>query len=293
MKRRAQPALGTLVEISIADAVDGSVDHVLDDAQIQAAFHAGFAVIHAIHNLMSFHSPDSEISRYNRAAVGSVLDIHPHTAAVLAAARDVYLHSDGLFDVRVARQLVAWDFLPAPTTTAVDAHELMGEMYSLPFATQIYKHADDWLDVGGIAKGYAVDCAIAALQACGVQHACVNAGGDVRVLGQAQTVYIRDPQDPQRMAGQVQLTDKAMATSASYFSQKSVSRKSVSRKDVAGGMRSALLHPATGQSIVDAHSYTVMAPNCLWADALTKVVAASGDAQHPCLRLYEAEAFII
>ncbi len=279
MKRRAQPALGTLVEISIADEPADA----LDDEQMQAAFQAGFAAIHAIHNLMSFHAPDSDISRYNRAAVGTLIDIHTHTATVLTAAQAMYLQSDGLFDVRVARQLVAWDFLPAPVTMVTDADKAAGEMYSLPSATQILKQADDWLDVGGIAKGYAVDCAIAALQACGVQHACVNAGGDLRVLGQAQTVYIRDPQDPQRMAGQVELMGKALATSASYFS----------RKNVAGHLRSALLHPVSGQSIVNAHSYTVIAPRCLWADALTKLVAASGNAQHPCLRLYEAEAFII
>ncbi|MFZ6876404.1 hypothetical protein ACO0LF_30500 [Undibacterium sp. Di27W] len=73
MKRHAQPALGTLVEISISDAVDA----VLDDGRLQAAFHAGFTAVHTIHGLMSFHSPDSDISRYNRAAVGSVIDIHP------------------------------------------------------------------------------------------------------------------------------------------------------------------------------------------------------------------------
>ncbi|MBC3878312.1 FAD:protein FMN transferase [Undibacterium sp. FT79W] len=275
MKRRAQPALGTFVEISIGDAVD--------DMQLQAAFQEGFAAIHAIHNLMSFHAPDSDISRYNRATVGSLLDIHPHTAAVLAAARDVHLHSDGLFDVRVARQLVAWDYLPAPAKLIAGEVNKPGEMYSLPTATQVRKHADDWLDLGGIAKGYAVDCAIAALQSCGVQHACVNAGGDLRVLGQSQTVLIRDPKQPQNMIGQVLLAERALATSASYFSC----------KDMAGKKRSALLHPSTEQAIVDQHSYTVIALACLWADALTKVVAVSGNVQHPCLRRYDAEAFII
>ncbi|MFZ6781359.1 FAD:protein FMN transferase [Undibacterium sp. Ji83W] len=275
MKRRAQPALGTLVEISLYDD--------LDEVQSQAAFRAGFAAIHAIHQLMSFHAPDSDIGRYNRAAAGALIDIHTHTATVLAAARDLYQQSGGLFDIRIARQLVAWDFLPAPATSTTDVASVTGEMYSLPSATQVHKHADDWLDVGGIAKGYAVDCAIAALQTCGVQHACVNAGGDLRVLGQAQTVLIRDPQQPHSMASQVQLTDQAMATSASYFS----------RKGSAGKMLSALVHPLTGTAIADQHSYTVISPLCMWADALTKVIAASGNALHPCLRLYEAEAFII
>ena len=277
MKRRAQPALGTLVEISLYDD--------LDEVQSQAAFQAGFAAIHAIHQLMSFHASDSDISRYNHTAVGTIIDIHTHTATVLTAARDLHQQSGGLFDIRIARQLVAWDYLPAPLPGISVDNQCgdAGEMYSLPSATRVKKHADDWLDLGGIAKGYAVDCAIAALQACDVQHACVNAGGDLRVLGQAQTVLIRDPRQPQSMARQVQLTDQAMATSASYFS----------RKGNAGKMLSALVHPLTGAAIADQHSYTVISPLCMWADALTKVIAACGNALHPCLRLYEAEAFII
>ncbi|MFZ6746253.1 FAD:protein FMN transferase [Undibacterium sp. JH2W] len=275
MKRRAQPALGTLVEISISDE--------LDESHCQAAFQAGFAAIHEIHRLMSFHDAGSDISRYNRASPGALIDIDKHTASVLAAARDLHQQSEGLFDIRIARQLVTWDYLPAPAMLAAHANSQGNQMYRLPSATQVEKHGDDWLDLGGIAKGYAVDCAITALQACGVQHACVNAGGDLRVLGQAQTVLVRDPQQPHSMAMQVQLAGQAMATSASYFS----------RKDAAGKIRSALLHPHTGHAIVDQHSYTVIAPTCLWADALTKVIAASGDAQHPCLHMYGAEAFII
>ncbi|MFZ6758312.1 FAD:protein FMN transferase [Undibacterium sp. Ji50W] len=276
MKRRAQPGLGTLVEISLYDD--------LDELQSRAAFQAGFAAIHDIHRLMSFHMPDSDISRYNRAAVGKLLKINTHTAKVLITARHMHQVSDGLFDIRVARRLVEWEYLPTPAPLFSSTRSSSAaEMYDVSPDGEIEKCSDDWLDLGGIAKGYAVDCSIAALQACGVQHACVNAGGDLRVLGRAQTVLIRDPHHPQSAARQMQLADRAMATSASYFS----------RKDKADKVLSALVHPLTGKAIVDQHSYTVVAPNCVSADALTKVIATSGDAQHPCLRLYDAEAFII
>ena len=62
MKRRAQPWLGTLVEITINDGGE--------DARLNQCFAAAFAAIAEIHRLMSFHDPMSDISRINRAAVG-------------------------------------------------------------------------------------------------------------------------------------------------------------------------------------------------------------------------------
>lgn len=280
MMRRAQPALGTLVDIGISD--------MLDHEQTREAFRSGFAVIHEIHQLMSFHVEDSDIGRYNRAAIGDVIHIHAHTAAVLAAASHLSAMSEGLFDIRVGSRLVELGYLPAPANCANQSRfavrrESGVQSYRLLPDGQVKKLGSDWLDVGGIAKGYAVDCAIAVLQALDIQHACVNAGGDLRVLGQGHAVVIRDPQIPQMMAKQLILNDRAMATSASYFSGKVVDGIEVS----------ALVDGSTGRAITADRSYTVLAPACIWADALTKVVAASSNAGHPCLSHFGAEAFII
>ncbi|MCH8619578.1 FAD:protein FMN transferase [Undibacterium sp. TS12] len=273
MMRRAQPALGTLVEISLSD---------LGNEASRDAFQDAFASIHAIHRLMSFHEAASDIGRYNRASVGAILDIDTRTAKVLGAAQRVTELSDGLFDIRVANCLVALDYLPAPDAS-LPAYCRQKQAYRLLPGNQLEKLSADWLDVGGIAKGYAVDCAVAALQAHDVQHACVNAGGDLRVLGEPQAVGIRDPQQPQSMARQWLLGDRAMATSASYFSTKHVNDETVC----------ALIDGRTGKAIQGGHSYTVLADECIWADALTKVLAASADVQHSCLRHFAAEAFII
>jgi len=74
-----------------------------------------------------------------------------------------------------------------------------------------------------------------------------------------------------------------MATSGSYFSQ----------REVDGCMRSALVHAASGNALVDSRSATVQAPDCMTADALTKLVLLSADPQHPLLQRFGATAFII
>ena len=124
------------------------------------------------------------------------------------------------------------------------------------------------LDLGGIGKGYAVDCAIALLQARGCSAGWVNAGGDVRAFGDATlTLQLRDETGGGvRAWGRLQ--DGAFATSR-----------------FGPGSRSAL---AGGDGTV--HHLSVLAPRCLWADALTKVAAL--DPGHPSLRAFGAVAWL-
>jgi thiamine biosynthesis lipoprotein len=125
-------------------------------------------------------------------------------------------------------------------------------------------------DLGGIGKGYAVDRAIEALMAAGCPAGWVNAGGDLRAFGDIDVpVTLRD-----ECGGGVrpfaQLRDGAIATSR--FGR---------------GAQSELSAPHA----VDAH-VSVAAPLCLWADALTKLVALSGDTAHPLLAAHEAQAWL-
>lgn len=124
------------------------------------------------------------------------------------------------------------------------------------------------LDLGGIGKGHAVDAAVAALRSLVPAGGWVNAGGDLRSYGAATLdVQLRD----EHAGGTrpwVQLADGALATS--HFGADS-------RSSLHGGR-------GTGHA-------SVAAPLCLWADALTKVVAASGDPQHPALRRHQAQAW--
>jgi len=274
MNRRAQPWLGTLVDISILDA--------LPESLLQAAFQAAFGVVRDVHDCMSFHSDASDIARFNRAAVGAKIKLSPHTFSVLNLAQELNQVTAGIFDVRIASRLAACDFLPHSASTPLPEYQSGQQAYELLNDGQIKKLRNDWLDVGGIAKGYAVDQAILVLQNFGIQHACVNAGGDIRVLGQHE-IAIRDPQQPTAMAKKMLLQDQAMASSATYFSQ----------KKWRGEWHSALFDGRDGRSLHAARSYSVLAPCCMLADGLTKLLAATQDARHPCLETYQAKAFIL
>lgn len=128
------------------------------------------------------------------------------------------------------------------------------------------------LDLGGIGKGWAVDHALQTALARGAPAACVNAGGDLRTQGVAVPVCLRD----ERVGGVypwVQVEDGAMASS-----------------DFSAGAR------ATLAGMRRAGHVSVAAPLCVWADALTKVLAVLGRVDHPLmldlLRHYRAQAWI-
>ncbi len=271
MKRRAQPWLGTLVDITIADP--------LSDGDLTACFDDAFAAIAEVQRLMSFHDSQSEVSRFNRAQPGDAVPLHAHTREVLRTALDVSGASDGIFDIACAPRLVEAGYLPSPGGERAD-HVPGSRGLSFDGGFHALKNGSLWIDLGGIAKGYAVDLAILALQHRGVHSACVNAGGDLRVLG-THPILIRNPRAPTNMALQVELQDEALATSANYFS---------GREAAAGGV---LIDGRSGRTCSGDFSVSVRAPSCMLADALTKVVAATQDANHPVLARFGACAFII
>jgi len=269
MIRRAQPWLGTIVDIT-ADCD-------------QAGLNAAFAQIAQVHHLMSFHDPASDIARFNQAATGARLVLNAHTMQVLQLAEQLRLATDGIFNIGCAPRLVENGLLPAPAADAV-LYQPAQALMQWAADGALFKLASGWIDVGGIAKGYAVDLAVEALQQAGAQAGCVNAGGDLRVFGQRDwPVSLRHPQQPQRLLPAMPLRDEAMATSATYFS----------RREQYGRSISALLDGRDGHSILGTSSISIRAPRCVLADALTKVVMASADPHHPALQRWQATALII
>jgi thiamine biosynthesis lipoprotein len=231
------------------------------------------------------------VTRFNRAPVGALLELDPHTLQVLQCALQIHAASGGLFDIGCGATLAAWDYLPSPNARAVPSLAGWPRHPALRIEAgrgpTVTKTAAAWIDLGGIAKGYAVDQAIAALQRAGIGSACVNAGGDLRAYGDyGFPVAIRDPRQPGRAALHTRLSNQAMASSGSYFSRKRIAAREVSALvDGRDG------RPLTGP--LDPLGATVRAPSCMLADALTKVVLASADPHHPALRQFGASAFII
>ncbi len=251
----------------------------LPDADAQAAIEAGFAAIAEIHRLMSFHEPDSDVSRLNRAGGGTV-KVGPHTHAVLAAARHMAEASNGIFDITVAPDLVAWGFLPRPDAPEPDPTASWRDIALLP-GNEIRLARPLWIDLGGIAKGYAVDRAFAAMNLPPEVQCSVNAGGDLRVQGaEPERIMLRAPAGDGQVPV-VELRDAALASS---------SGRDVGR-DVAGRRVGPHVEGGSHRSAGTAAFVSVVAPDCMTADALTKVVLALGPGADGILKTFDATAY--
>lgn len=276
--RRARPLLGTLVEVRATAA--------LEAAALHAAIDAAFAAVERVQRRMSFHEPRSDVSRINAAAAGERVAIHADTFEVLGAARTLGELCDGAFDVATAASLVRKGFLPEPPGSMPARPPEPGTTYRdlelLPDA-QVRWRRVGWIDLGGIAKGYAVDRAIDALRAHGVTSAVVNAGGDLRCFGAAQPVHVRAPDEPSALLFLGTLENAAIATSAGYYCGLHMD----------GGRIDALVHPQRDTCIAWERSISVLAADCMTADALTKIVRLAPRAAPGMLPCLNAQAVVI
>jgi thiamine biosynthesis lipoprotein len=264
-----RPLLGTYVRIHVRGAPSE-----VGTRAVNAAFEA----IALVQQHMSAFDPDSDLGRIQRLAHRQAVAVHPWTQEVLLLAQSLHAQSEGLFDPGVAPQLEAWGLLPRsqadnPSSSITQLTVQGGRVRSA---------GPCHLDLGGIAKGFAVDRAVDALQAHGISSASVNAGGDLRVIGpEPEPIYLRQPHSPQPwLAGLLQ--DGACATSAIHFTQQTH----------AGQTISALVHPLRLQAVRSTDSFSVIAPLCAVADALTKVLALTRDTALPCFAAFGAQAFI-
>jgi len=270
--RRARPLLGTLVEI-------GAVGE-----NATAAIEAAFREIEIIHRLMSFHETDSDVSRLNRAPPATQLEVDPRTYEVLSWARRISILSHGTFDITVGGKLVAAGFLPKPEDAEWPSQEASFHDLSLLSDNRVLLNRPAWIDLGGIAKGYAVDRAAATLKRNGVDSGMVNAGGDLYVFGVPQPIHIRHPEDASRLFSLGILTDAAVASSSGCFTE---------RRDDDGGVADPLIDPRRNTPMRWQQSITVVAPHCLVADALTKVVRLAPRRAAKILPQFGAQAIII
>jgi FAD:protein FMN transferase len=275
--QRARPHLGTMVSIRIRG---------LEPGQAHAASEAGFAAVADVHRLMSFHEEQSDVSRLNREALAAAVAVDAHTLTVLRRALRFAALSSGAFDVTVARELVELGLLPRPrggcAAELPDAGASWRDIELLDDG-RVRFHRPLWIDLGGIAKGYAVDQALARMAPLAPElQLCVNAGGDLRVCGPAaEIVYLNAPV-AQDAVPIVVLENGSLASSS--------------------GLRRG---PWCGQRQIGCHIHgvrrtpmglngfvSVLAPECLVADAFTKIVMALGVRSDHLLRGLGATAYL-
>ncbi len=229
--KRMRPALGTAVVIEACAP---------DEATAARAIEAAFAQVAHVQAVMHPDSAGSDVARLNAAAAGTAVALRPATHAVLRFAQQLHRCSKGAFDPCLPLRpgtLADLELADVPQPVA---------RARLPLA----------LDLGGIAKGYAVDEAVAALRQCGCSAGLVNAGGDLRVFGAAaQTVLVRGADGS---VAALELQEAALAVSHRMPAGAPAGHRGYYRRD--GG--------APG----DAPHAAVEAGTAMCADALTKCV---------------------
>lgn len=271
--RRARPLLGTLVEIAAIGA----------DADLTASVDAAFSAIERVQKLMSFHDEHSDVSRLNAAGEGCDIHVDPQTYRVVERAIELGELSGGAFDIATAPALVERGFLPTSSRGPMPACGATYRDIELGAGYRIRWRRKGWIDLGGIAKGFAVDCAIAALQAHGVPSGIVNAGGDLRCFGERQPIHVRRPVAPTELIALGWLCDGAIATSGGYF----VGIQS------GGRQIDPLVDPRRNVCIGWDDSVSVVASDCMTADALTKIVRLTRQDVHVLLERMGAQAVVI
>jgi thiamine biosynthesis lipoprotein len=247
-----------------------------DAARAEVAIDAVMAEMHRIDDLMSVYKPDSQVSQINRDAATAPVKVDAELAGLIARALEFSELSGGAFDITYASVGYLYDYREhrhpseAQIQAALPAISWRHVVVDREASTVRFLVTGVRIDLGGIAKGYAVDTSIRILRALGIMNATVTAGGDSRILGDRRgrpwIVGIRHPDDPDRVIARIPLEDAAISTSGDY-----------ERYFDEGGVRyHHIIDPHTGKSPVGVRSVTVIGPNATLTEGLTKSVFVMG-----------------
>jgi thiamine biosynthesis lipoprotein len=237
---------------------------------MEEAVEAAFAAVAEVHRLMSVQESASDVARVNRESAMRAVIVHPWTFEVLEAALDLQNRSGGIFDIVAAPAL-------RNGSRSRNIELLPGGRVRLP-------SPDATIDLGGIAKGFAVDRAIAVLRDHDVPQGLVNAGGDLAAFGRdAVVVSLRDPREPRRIMGHVEIDGGALASSG----------RRVDPFECWETKETEVIDVRTSRPARAAIGATVRAGRCMIADALAKVVIVAGEAAASVLAEYSASALFV
>ena len=275
--RRGLPAGGWWRHASSAMGTSITLEFWSDDkAQAAQAVDAVTRVMRHVDETMSPHKPASELSRINRDAARRAVPLSAEMALLLRRALQFSAFSDGAFDITYAAAGQLYDYrrgvAPDDTALAAVLPGIGWRHVELDDAARRvrFTHPATRIDLGGFAKGHAVDVAARELRALGIAQAYVSAGGDSCVIGDRRgrpwTLGIRDPRAEGGLVAVLPLEDVSVSTSGDY-----------ERCFVRDGQRvHHLIDPATGRPARGARSVTVLAADGLCAEALSKTVFVLG-----------------
>jgi len=246
---------------------------------------AAMAEIHKVDDLMSDYKDDSEVSRVNDKAAEIPVTVSESTFEVLQRSVEFSRLTDGAFDITIGPRMVLFrrakekGIAPTPEQIAKAKSKIGYEKLKFDNENRTVQFAVDGmcLDLGGIAKGYAIDKAMEAARQGGALGAMVDIGGDIRCFGSPPEgrphwlIAVQDPNPVAQKSGSgllftLKVTDAAVTTSGDYQQYIMID----------GKRRSHIMNRRTGKSAEGLSSVTIIADNATDADALATSVTVMG-----------------
>ena len=265
--RREEAVMGTSISVELWS----------DDRHAgEAAAAAVIDEMHRIDRAMSPHKPDSELSCINREAATRAVPLSDEMARLIERAMHFSHLSGGAFDITYAGVGRLYDYRAGvrPGDAEIAAAQAAVGWRHLQLdpraRTLRFGHPRLCIDLGGFAKGHAVDNAAMILRRHGIRHAIVAAGGDSRVIGRRGgrpwTIAIRDPRRAGEAVAVLPLEDVSISTSGDY--------ERFFERD--GERHHHIVDPSTGRSPASVRSVTILGPDGLSCEALSKSVFVLG-----------------
>ena len=247
-----------------------------DVDQGRALIHKVMDEMHRIDDLMSTYKPDSELSRVNAGAAARPVMVSNELLTLIGRALEFSEITHGAFDITYASAGQYYDYRKgrkpdskqlAEVLPAINFHHVR---LNPEHSTVQFLKPGVRIDLGGIAKGHAVDSSITMLLTAGVRNALISAGGDTRVIGShwdhPWKIGIRDPRDGDGIVSMIPLEDAAISTSGDY-----------ERFFEEDGVRyHHILNPGTGDSPREVQSTSIIGSNATDTDALSTSVFVMG-----------------
>jgi thiamine biosynthesis lipoprotein len=268
VRRITDGIMGTRITVELwsedKDKAEAAIDAVLDEMR-------------HIDESMSTYKPTSEVSQVNAKAADGPMHISKELFDLLVTAKDYSVLTDGAFDITYASVGYLYDFRKhvKPNEQQIDkalpAVDYRHVLLDAKNQTVRFSQKGVRIDLGGIAKGYSVDCGIDVLKARGYDRAYVSAGGDSRIIGdrfgKPWMVGIRDPRKGEgEVITRVPLVDAAISTSGDY-----------ERFFDEDGVRyHHIIDPHTGHSASKVRSATIIGPYATRTDGLSKTAFVLG-----------------
>jgi thiamine biosynthesis lipoprotein len=258
---RSQIALGTLIEIQIRG---------MERAEAWRMMDAVFAEIRRVDTVFSTYKEDGPIWKLNHSS-DTLIEVPEEVYALMRRCSGLTRSTGGAFDIAIEPLMKAWGFdgdsarIPTPAELSQALAASGWRHIRLLDAQRIVKSPEVMLNFGAVAKGYAVDRAVAVLAELGVENGLVNAGGEVRATGE-WSIGIQHPRSPSELIAVVELKGRAIATSGDYEQF----------FEVEGTRYHHILDPATGRPARGCQSVSVIAGDDVTADALATALFVMG-----------------